>query len=65
MSDQENFHVRRACEELDCGYRAADRRAADAHMRLAAMHMGLADAERREQAATHDLEVIAEQLTAR
>ena len=39
--DQE-YHLRRARQELDLGYRADGRMAAAAHMRLAALHMASA-----------------------
>ncbi len=38
QSDLE-YHQQRAREELDRGYRSEHRRVADAHMRLAALHM--------------------------
>ena len=39
--DQE-YHVRRARQELDLGYRANGRSAAASHLRLAALHMASA-----------------------
>ena len=38
----QGYHVRRARQELDLGYRANGRSAAAAHLRLAALHMELA-----------------------
>ena len=38
----DEYHVRRAREELDLGYRAENREAAASHLRLAALHMALA-----------------------
>jgi hypothetical protein len=35
-----DYHVERARAELDSAYRAQHRAAAEAHMRLSALHMG-------------------------
>jgi hypothetical protein len=39
MSDEQDFHVTRARQELDLGYMSENRHAATAHLRLAALHM--------------------------
>lgn len=41
MSEQElrEYHIERARAEFDCSYRAENQFAAEAHMRLAALHM--------------------------
>jgi hypothetical protein len=39
MSDEQDFHVTRARQELDLGYMSENRHAAIAHLRLAALHM--------------------------
>ena len=37
--DRRNYHLERACSEIDSSYRAKCNQAAKAHMRLAALHM--------------------------
>lgn len=37
--EQDEYHVERARQELDLGYRADGGRAASAHLKLAALHM--------------------------
>jgi hypothetical protein len=37
--DDREYHTQRAQAELDWSYRADNKRAAEAHMRLSAMHM--------------------------
>jgi hypothetical protein len=34
-----HYHMERARAEMDCAYRATDRAAAAAHMKLSALHM--------------------------
>ena len=39
MQDEIKFHSDRAMSELDMASRSADRRAAEAHLRLSALHL--------------------------
>ena len=39
ITEDLSYHQDRARAELDCGYRASSGNAADAHLRLSAMHM--------------------------
>ena len=42
MTDDRDYHSRRARTEGDIAYRAADARVSDAHMRLSALHLSRA-----------------------
>jgi hypothetical protein len=42
MADTQEYHVERARAEMDLAYRADSRPSADAHMKLAALHMARA-----------------------
>lgn len=39
MEDERRYHEQRACQELDCAYYSDHPRAAEAHLRISALHM--------------------------
>jgi hypothetical protein len=51
MSDEQEFHMARARQELDLGYRSENGRAATAHLRLAALHMSRLESREPDQVA--------------